>query len=114
MGTSSCLEPRRDVERRLFACEQLLLERQSRKGFLYPIVTRDEKWNSSRCQSSGIIFRNVEMRNGNSPAALSRCCFLSLSPHSPRSMAHGLADQHFSSYEEVKNWAHRLMDLIER
>ena len=35
------LKPR-DVERRLFACEQLL-ERQ-RKEFLHRIVTRDEKW----------------------------------------------------------------------
>jgi len=35
------LKPR-DVERRLFACEQLL-ERQRRKGFLHRIVTEDEK-----------------------------------------------------------------------
>jgi histone-lysine N-methyltransferase SETMAR len=33
----------RDVERRFFACEQLL-ERQKRKGFLHRIVTGDEKW----------------------------------------------------------------------
>ncbi|GFT51400.1 mariner Mos1 transposase [Trichonephila clavipes] len=33
----------RDVERRLFACEQLLA-RQRRKGSLHPIVTGDEKW----------------------------------------------------------------------
>ncbi|EGI62801.1 Mariner Mos1 transposase [Acromyrmex echinatior] len=26
--------------------------------------------------------------------------------HLFRSMAHGLADQHFQSYEEVKNWNH--------
>ena len=36
------LKPR-DVERRLFACEQLL-KRQRRKGFLHRIVTGDEKW----------------------------------------------------------------------
>jgi len=36
------LKPR-DVERRLFACEQLF-ERQKRKGFLHRIVTVDEKW----------------------------------------------------------------------
>ncbi|EGI67886.1 Mariner Mos1 transposase, partial [Acromyrmex echinatior] len=36
------LKPR-DVERRLFACEQLL-ERQRRKGFLHRIVIGDEKW----------------------------------------------------------------------
>jgi len=35
------LKPR-DIERRLFACEQLL-ERQW-KGFLHRIVTEDEKW----------------------------------------------------------------------
>ena len=36
------LKPK-DVERRLFVCEQLL-ERQRRKGFLHRIVTGDEKW----------------------------------------------------------------------
>ena len=36
------LKPR-NVERRLFACEQLL-ERQRRKGFLHRIVTGDENW----------------------------------------------------------------------
>ena len=36
------LKPR-DIERRLFACEQLL-ERHNRKGFLHRIVTGDEKW----------------------------------------------------------------------
>lgn len=36
------LKPR-DVERRLFTCEQLL-QRQERKGFLHRIVTGDEKW----------------------------------------------------------------------
>jgi len=34
------LKPR-DVERHLFACEQLL---ERRKGFLHRIVTGDEKW----------------------------------------------------------------------
>jgi [histone H3]-lysine36 N-dimethyltransferase SETMAR len=36
------LKPR-DVERRFFACVQLL-QRQKRKGFLHRIVTGDEKW----------------------------------------------------------------------
>jgi len=36
------LKPR-NVERRLFACEQLL-KRQRRKGFLHRIITEDEKW----------------------------------------------------------------------
>ena len=47
----------RDVERRLFACEQLL-ERQRRKGFLHRIVTGDEKWvhynNLKRRKSWGV------------------------------------------------------------
>nr|CDS34566.1 Mariner Mos1 transposase [Hymenolepis microstoma]CUU97805.1 Mariner Mos1 transposase [Hymenolepis microstoma] len=37
------LKSRGDVERRLFACEQLV-ERQTRKGFLRPIVIGHEKW----------------------------------------------------------------------
>lgn len=36
------LKPR-DIERRLFTCEQLL-QRHNRKGFLHRIVTGDEKW----------------------------------------------------------------------
>ena len=36
------LKPR-DIERRFFACKQLL-QRQKRKGFLHRIVTGDEKW----------------------------------------------------------------------
>jgi len=36
------LKPR-DVERRLFTCEQLL-QRQKRKGFLHRIITGDQKW----------------------------------------------------------------------
>lgn len=36
------LKPR-DIERRIFTCEQLL-QRQKRKGFLHRIVTGDEKW----------------------------------------------------------------------
>ena len=36
------LKPR-DVERRFFACEQLL-QRQNQKGFLHGIMTGDEKW----------------------------------------------------------------------
>nr|CUU98540.1 hypothetical transcript [Hymenolepis microstoma] len=41
------LKPRRDVGRCLFACEQLRLKRQTRKGFLHRIVTGDDsgqKW----------------------------------------------------------------------
>ncbi|EGI61409.1 Mariner Mos1 transposase [Acromyrmex echinatior] len=50
------LKPR-DVEWRLFACEQLL-EKQRRKGFLHRIVIGDEKWvhydNPKRRKSWGI------------------------------------------------------------
>ena len=42
---------------------------------------------------------NVEMGSPTLPAVFSRRCSLLF-----RSMAHGLADQHFRSYEEVKNW----------
>jgi len=47
------LKPR-DVERSLFACEQLL-ERQRRKRFLHRIVTEDEKWihyDNLKCRKS--------------------------------------------------------------
>ncbi|GFW24604.1 mariner Mos1 transposase [Trichonephila clavipes] len=47
------LKPR-DVERCLFACEQLLA-RQRRKGFLHCIVTGDEKWvryENPKCRKS--------------------------------------------------------------
>nr|CDS30124.1 Mariner Mos1 transposase [Hymenolepis microstoma] len=50
------------------------------------------------------ISGNVEMGNFTSLAVLFRCCSISFSPHSPRSLTHGLAHQHFNSYEEVKNW----------
>ncbi|GBP39228.1 Mariner Mos1 transposase [Eumeta japonica] len=55
----------RYVERRLFACEQLLA-RQRRKGFLHHIVTGDEKWAVSMSCGSGDgrtgtpVGRNVE------------------------------------------------------
>ncbi|KAG6446900.1 hypothetical protein O3G_MSEX004677 [Manduca sexta] len=55
-GVPYQLKPR-DVERRLFACEQLL-ERQKRKGFLHRIGTGDEKWvhydNPKRLTSWGL------------------------------------------------------------
>lgn len=69
------LKPR-DVKRQFFACEQLL-QRYKRKCFLHQIVTGDEKW--------------VHYDNPKRQAMYG-------------SMQHGLADQHFSNYEEVKNW----------
>ena len=47
------LKPR-DIERRFFACEQLL-QRQNRKGFLHRIVTGDEKcvhYDNPKCRKS--------------------------------------------------------------
>nr|CUU97799.1 hypothetical transcript [Hymenolepis microstoma] len=44
------------------------------------------------------------MGNLTPPAVLAGGCSVSFSRHSPRLMAHGLADQHFNSHEEVKNW----------
>ena len=52
-----------------------------------------------KCQD---ILGNVEMGSPTPPAVFSR-----RSPsdyHLFRSMAHGLANQHFRSYEEVKDW----------
>jgi len=52
----------RDVERCLFACEQLL-ERQRRKGFLYRIVTEDEKWvhyDNPKCRKSWGLSGHVD------------------------------------------------------
>ncbi|KAG5324036.1 MOS1T transposase, partial [Pseudoatta argentina] len=73
------LKPR-DVERRFGTCE-LLLQRQKRKGFLLETL----KW-------------EVLLHPPYSP---------DVAPsdyHLFRSMAHGLADQHFRSCEEVKSW----------
>nr|CDS32781.1 Mariner Mos1 transposase [Hymenolepis microstoma] len=51
-----------------------------------------------KSQSGEKISRKVEMSNFTSSATvLSRCCSVSLSPHSPHLMTHGLADQHLSS-----------------
>jgi len=54
-----------------------------------------------RCESDQDILGNVEMGSPIPPAVFSRRCSLY---HLFRLMAHGLADQHFRSYEEVKNW----------
>jgi len=52
----------RDVERCLFACEQLL-EMQKRKGFLHRIVTEDEKW---------VHYDNSKRKSWGLPAMLRR------------------------------------------
>ena len=61
----------RNVERCLFACEQLL-ERQRRKGFLHRIVTGDKKWgrknhydNSKRRKSWGVSGQMLPRRRPN-------------------------------------------------
>ncbi|GFX13581.1 mariner Mos1 transposase [Trichonephila clavipes] len=138
------LKPR-DVERRLFACGQLLA-RQRRKGFLHRIVTGDEKWvrydNPKRRKSWGYPGHaststarhkrpqynerhdKVILQHDNARSHVAKVVKTYLEklkwevlPHplySPdlapsdyhlfRSMADDLADQHFRSYEEVKNW----------
>ncbi|GFT32775.1 mariner Mos1 transposase [Trichonephila clavipes] len=53
------LKPR-DVERRFFACEQLLA-RQRRKGFLHRIVTGDKKWHdNARPQVAKVVKTYLE------------------------------------------------------
>nr|CUU99571.1 hypothetical transcript [Hymenolepis microstoma] len=70
---------------------------------LRELNTFAQNFTTSRCQVGGEkLSRKVEMESFISPTVLSRCCSVSFSPHSPRSIAHGLAHQHFSSYEEVK------------
>ncbi|GBP70271.1 Mariner Mos1 transposase [Eumeta japonica] len=129
------LKPR-DVERRLFAYEQLLA-RQRRKGFLHRIVTGDEKWvhydNPKSRKSWGYLDYaststakpNIHgSKHVNARRHLTKVVKiyletlkwedLSCPPYSTdvapsdyhlfRSMTHGLAGQHFRSYEEVKNW----------
>jgi len=56
--------------------------------------------NVRHCESGQDILGNVEMGSPTPPAVFSRRCFLWLSLVS----INGLADQHFWSYEEVKNW----------
>ncbi|KAG5321439.1 MOS1T transposase, partial [Pseudoatta argentina] len=108
------LKPR-DVERRFGTCE-LLLQRQRRKDFLHRIVTGDEKWihydNPKRRKShphrlciwwdqQGVIYYlkwEVLTHPLYSP---------DIAPsdfHLFRSMAHGLADRRFHSYEEAQKW----------
>jgi len=67
-------------------------------------VSRETKLSSSMTMLGHIlqdILGNAEMGGLTPPAVLSRrCSYLNLF----RSMAHGLGDQHFRSYEEVKKW----------
>ncbi|KAG5322930.1 MOS1T transposase, partial [Pseudoatta argentina] len=120
------LKPR-DVERRFGTCElllqrqkrkgflsrELLLQRQRRKDFLHRIVTGDEKW---------IHYDNPKRRKswGKPHVAKPVKTYLEtlkweVLPHPPyspdiapsdfhlfRSMAHGLADRRFHSYEEAQ------------
>jgi len=55
------LKPR-DIERRVFICEQLI-QRQQRKGFLHRIVTGDEKW----------IFYDNRRRKNTTLSPINRC-----------------------------------------
>ena len=51
---------RRDLERRFFACEQML-QRQNRKGFLNRIVTKDKKWKKLRIYGSNSKFQSQRL-----------------------------------------------------
>ncbi|KAJ0172080.1 hypothetical protein K1T71_012053 [Dendrolimus kikuchii] len=66
-----------DVERRLFACEQMLVG-QRRKGFLHRIVTGDEKWahydNPKRRKSWGYPPAMLRRRRPNRIFTVPRSC----------------------------------------
>ncbi|KAG5317885.1 MOS1T transposase, partial [Pseudoatta argentina] len=121
------LKPR-DVERRLFACEQLL-ERQRRKGTKkgvhYDNAKRRAKPNNHGPKVMLCIsIDKVILQHDNARPHVAKVIKTYLEtlkwevlPHPPyspdvapsdyhlfRSIAYGLADQHFRSYEEVKNW----------
>ncbi|GBP37932.1 Mariner Mos1 transposase [Eumeta japonica] len=115
----------RDIDRRFLTCE-LLLERQKRKGFLHQIVTGDEKWihydNPKR--SHGKRHDKVFLLHDNARPHVAKPVKTYLGtlkwdvlPHPPyspdiapsdyhlfRSMAHGLTDQKFTSYEDYQKW----------
>ncbi|GBP49767.1 Mariner Mos1 transposase [Eumeta japonica] len=117
-----------DVENQHGRGREKVFEDAELEGFLHRIVTGDEKCvhynNPKRRKSWGYpshastltvkpnihgskdmlsiygqdILGNIEMGSSTPSAVFSRHCSLF------RSMAHGLADQHFWPYEEVKNW----------
>nr|CDS28081.1 transposase [Hymenolepis microstoma] len=115
------LKPRGDVERHLFACEQLV-ERQTRKGFLHRIVTGDEtkSWGLSGGHTAtstprpnvhgskvmlcvwwhqlGVIYYEL-LKPSETITDIAPSDF-----HFNHLAQWHTADQHFSSYEEVKNW----------
>ncbi|KAG5320099.1 MOS1T transposase, partial [Pseudoatta argentina] len=101
------LKPR-NVERHLFTCEQLL-ERQRRKEFLHRIVTGDEKWDhcnnpKRRKLSRALKDKRPQYNERHDKVILQHDNARPHVYHLFRSMAHGLADQYFRPYEEVKNW----------
>ncbi|UYV77681.1 MTTP [Cordylochernes scorpioides] len=119
-----------NIERRICTCE-LLLKRQNRKGFLHRIVTGDEKWihydNPKRIKSwvkpghaststakpnihgkklmlciwrdqLGVIYYELLQPN----ETITGEHIAPSDYHMFRSMTQGLAEQHFTSYEEAK------------
>ncbi|UYV69279.1 hypothetical protein LAZ67_6003099 [Cordylochernes scorpioides] len=106
-----------NIERRICTCE-LLLKRQNRKGFLHRIVMGDESGFTTTTQSAenrghDNTWPHVAKVVKETLEAL-QWDVLPHPPYSPdiapsdyhmfRSMTHGLAEQHFTSYEEAKNW----------
>ena len=122
------LKPR-DVDRRFFACEQLL-QRQKRKSFLHRIVKGDEKLilcsNPKRRKSRRLPgHASMSSARPDIHAAKVMLCiwwdqvgviyYELLKPNetitgeryqtqSMHLMAHDLADQQFRSYEDIEKW----------
>nr|CDS25366.1 Mariner Mos1 transposase [Hymenolepis microstoma] len=120
------LKPREDVVGCFFACEQLV-ERQTRKGFLHRIVTGVEKWvhynspNPNRSAEShgdcpAVTLLRQHLGRMNIHGSKVMLCIWHVATFDLaylfRSMAHGLTDQHLSSYEEVKNGSYRKMKIF--
>ncbi|KAG5327631.1 MOS1T transposase, partial [Pseudoatta argentina] len=111
------LKPR-DVERRFGTCE-LLLQRQKRKGFLTGDRYRLQLMRLSRALKEKVILLHDNARPhvakpGKTYLETLKWEVLPHPPYSPdiapsdfhlfRSMAHGLADRRFHSYEEAQKW----------
>ena len=101
------LKPRY-VECRFVTCEQLL-QRQKRKGFLHRIVTGNKKLILQHENARPHVAKPVKTY-----LETLKWEVLPHPPYSPdispsdyylyRSMAHGLADQQFRSYEDIEKW----------
>ncbi|KAG5308637.1 MOS1T transposase, partial [Pseudoatta argentina] len=111
------LKPR-DVERRFGTCE-LLLQRQKRKGFLPVTAMHPEKrpLYAQRHDKVILLHDNARPHVAKPVKTYLETLKWEVLPHPPyspdiapsdfhlfRSMAHGLADRRFHSYEEAQKW----------